>query len=87
MQVVPVCFRFACKQSQYIHTADSFSGYNKKDVGSEGRGYLWKADDKNEEDEEEQRQSLWGEEKFSVVTWGQIDVCWGNRPSVVGNCV
>uniref|UniRef100_A0A8C0V0D3 Translation initiation factor eIF2B subunit epsilon n=1 Tax=Cyanistes caeruleus TaxID=156563 RepID=A0A8C0V0D3_CYACU len=37
-------------------------GYNKKDVGSEGRGYLWKADDKNEEDEEEQRQSLWGEE-------------------------
>ncbi|NWW99647.1 EI2BE factor, partial [Caloenas nicobarica] len=35
-------------------------GYNKKDVGSEGRGYLWKADDKNEEDEEEQRQSLWG---------------------------
>ncbi|OXB62107.1 hypothetical protein ASZ78_010512, partial [Callipepla squamata] len=36
-------------------------GYNKKDVGSEGRGYLWKADDKNEDDEE-QRQSLWGEE-------------------------
>ncbi|XP_055579715.1 translation initiation factor eIF-2B subunit epsilon [Falco cherrug] len=35
-------------------------GYNKKDVGSEGRGYLWKANDKNEEDEEEQRQSLWG---------------------------
>lgn len=34
-------------------------GYNKKDVGSEGRGYLWKADDKNEDDEE-QRQSLWG---------------------------
>ncbi|KAK2538417.1 Eif2b5 [Columba guinea] len=34
-------------------------GYNKKDVGSEGRGYLWKADDKNEDDEEEQRQSLW----------------------------
>uniref|UniRef100_A0A669PTR4 Translation initiation factor eIF2B subunit epsilon n=1 Tax=Phasianus colchicus TaxID=9054 RepID=A0A669PTR4_PHACC len=33
-------------------------GYNKKDVGSEGRGYLWKADDKNEDDEE-QRQSLW----------------------------
>lgn len=69
MQVIPVYFRFACKQIQYIHTliADSFAGYNKKDVGSEGRGYLWKADDKNEEDEEEQRQSLWGEEKFSVV--------------------
>ncbi|NXU76236.1 EI2BE factor, partial [Oreotrochilus melanogaster] len=40
-------------------------GYNKKDVGSEGRGYLWKADDKNEEDEEEQRQSLWGPAIYS----------------------
>uniref|UniRef100_A0A452GWQ5 Translation initiation factor eIF2B subunit epsilon n=1 Tax=Gopherus agassizii TaxID=38772 RepID=A0A452GWQ5_9SAUR len=35
-------------------------GYNKAEVGSEGRGYLWKADDENEADEEEQRQSLWG---------------------------
>uniref|UniRef100_A0A8B9BKZ1 Translation initiation factor eIF2B subunit epsilon n=1 Tax=Anser brachyrhynchus TaxID=132585 RepID=A0A8B9BKZ1_9AVES len=48
-------------------------GYNKKDVGSEGKGYLWKADDKNEEDEEEQRQSLWGKEEFRVVTWGWAD--------------
>lgn len=72
MQVIPVYLRFACKQIQYIYLliTVSFSGYNKRDVGSEGRGYLWKADDKNEEDEEEQRQSLWGEEKFSVVTWG-----------------
>ncbi|XP_030430858.1 translation initiation factor eIF-2B subunit epsilon [Gopherus evgoodei] len=35
-------------------------GYNKAEVGSEGRGYLWKADDENEADEEEQRQNLWG---------------------------
>lgn len=89
MQVIPVCFRFASKQIQYIHTliADSFSGYNKKDVGSEGRGYLWKADDKNEEDEEEQRQSLWGEEKFNVVTWGRIDVLGKWAKWDAGNCV
>lgn len=75
MQVIQVCFRFACKQFQYICllTAFSVSGYNKKDVGSEGRGYLWKADDKNEEDEEEQRQSLWGEEEYSVIAWGWTD--------------
>lgn len=62
MQVLPVRFRFTPKQVQYIYLliAVSFSGYNRKDVGSEGKGYLWKADDKNEEDEEEQRQSLWG---------------------------
>lgn len=53
----------------YLLIAFSFSGYNKKDVGSEGRGYLWKADDKNEDDEE-QRQSLWGEKEFSVVNLG-----------------
>ncbi|XP_015263214.1 PREDICTED: translation initiation factor eIF-2B subunit epsilon [Gekko japonicus] len=35
-------------------------GYNAAEVGSEGRGYLWKADSKNDVDEEEQRQSLWG---------------------------
>ncbi|XP_066476115.1 translation initiation factor eIF2B subunit epsilon [Tiliqua scincoides] len=35
-------------------------GYNVAEVGSEGRGYLWKADNEDEEDEEEQRQSLWG---------------------------
>uniref|UniRef100_K7G635 Translation initiation factor eIF2B subunit epsilon n=1 Tax=Pelodiscus sinensis TaxID=13735 RepID=K7G635_PELSI len=35
-------------------------GYNKAEVGSEGRGYLWKAADGSEADEEEQRQSLWG---------------------------
>lgn len=91
MQFILVYFRFACKLMQYIYLliTVSFSGYNKKDVGSEGRGYLWKADDKNEEDEEEQRQSLWGEEKFSVVTWG-----WTDRPVSgkvaewdPGNCV
>lgn len=38
-------------------------------MGSEGRGYLWKADDKNEDDEE-QRQSLWGEKEFSVINLG-----------------
>lgn len=38
-------------------------------MGSEGRGYLWKADDKNEDDEE-QRQSLWGENEFSVINLG-----------------
>lgn len=67
-----------CEQIQYIYLliADSFPGYNKKVVGSEGRGYLWKADDKNEEEEEEQRQSLWGEEKFSVLTWE-----WTDRPA------
>uniref|UniRef100_A0A8D0L9F8 Translation initiation factor eIF2B subunit epsilon n=1 Tax=Sphenodon punctatus TaxID=8508 RepID=A0A8D0L9F8_SPHPU len=38
-------------------------GYNEAEVGAEGRGYLWKAEDENEvevEEEEEQRQSLWG---------------------------
>ncbi|XP_019358948.1 PREDICTED: translation initiation factor eIF-2B subunit epsilon [Gavialis gangeticus] len=35
-------------------------GYNKLEVGSEGRGYLWRAANENEVDEEEQRQSLWG---------------------------
>lgn len=62
----------------YLLIAVSFSGYNKKDVGSEGKGYLWKADDKNEEDEEEQRQSLWGKEEFSVITWEWADrLCIG----------
>lgn len=82
-----VYFRFTHKQVQYIYLliAVSFSGYNKKDVGSEGKGYLWKADDKNEEDEEEQRQSLWGKEEFSVVTWEWADrlcireTCWEER--------
>lgn len=80
MQVLPVRFRFTPKQVQYIYLliAVSFSGYNKKDVGSEGKGYLWKADDKNEEDEEEQRQSLWGKEEFSVITWEWADrLCIG----------
>uniref|UniRef100_A0ACB8FB87 Translation initiation factor eIF-2B subunit epsilon n=1 Tax=Sphaerodactylus townsendi TaxID=933632 RepID=A0ACB8FB87_9SAUR len=35
-------------------------GYNVAEVGSEGRGYLWKADSKNDVDGEEQRHSLWG---------------------------
>ncbi|KAJ6651969.1 hypothetical protein lerEdw1_015866 [Lerista edwardsae] len=35
-------------------------GYNMAEVGSEGRGYLWKAESENDVDEEEQRQSLWG---------------------------
>ncbi|XP_061493488.1 translation initiation factor eIF-2B subunit epsilon [Rhineura floridana] len=35
-------------------------GYSAADVGSEGRGYLWKADDENDVDQMEQRQSLWG---------------------------
>ncbi|XP_029471676.1 translation initiation factor eIF-2B subunit epsilon [Rhinatrema bivittatum] len=35
-------------------------GYNKMEVGSEGKGYIWKEIDMSEEDEEEIRQSLWG---------------------------
>ncbi|CAI5776043.1 translation initiation factor eIF-2B subunit epsilon [Podarcis lilfordi] len=35
-------------------------GYNIADVGSQGKGYLWKADDENDVDQVEQRQSLWG---------------------------
>lgn len=83
MRVLPVCFWFTHKQVQYIYLliAVSFSGYNKKDVGSEGKGYLWKADDKNEEDEEEQRQSLWGKEEFSVVTCG-----WADRLCIRESC-
>ncbi|XP_060623336.2 translation initiation factor eIF2B subunit epsilon [Anolis sagrei] len=35
-------------------------GYNIAEVGSEGRGYLWKADSENDVDREEQTHSLWG---------------------------
>ncbi|XP_053566298.1 translation initiation factor eIF-2B subunit epsilon [Bombina bombina] len=38
-------------------------GYNKEEVGSEGRGYVWKFSDANEEEEEEDAlltKSLWG---------------------------
>ncbi|XP_044278249.1 translation initiation factor eIF-2B subunit epsilon isoform X2 [Varanus komodoensis] len=35
-------------------------GYNVAEVGLEGRGYVWKAEDGNDADQEEQRQSLWG---------------------------
>ncbi|XP_039203145.1 translation initiation factor eIF-2B subunit epsilon isoform X1 [Crotalus tigris] len=35
-------------------------GYNPEEVGLEGRGYLWKAANENDADQEEQRQSLWG---------------------------
>ncbi|XP_062987871.1 translation initiation factor eIF2B subunit epsilon [Elgaria multicarinata webbii] len=35
-------------------------GYNTAKVGQEGKGYLWKAEDENDVDQEEQRQSLWG---------------------------
>ncbi|KAG8136294.1 putative Translation initiation factor eIF-2B subunit epsilon protein [Naja naja] len=35
-------------------------GYNTEEVGLQGRGYLWKAADENDADQEEQRQSLWG---------------------------
>lgn len=38
-----------------------FPGYNPAEVGVAGRGYLWKAPDVNVEEEEELRQSLWGE--------------------------
>lgn len=36
-------------------------GYNPAEVGVAGKGYLWKAADRNTEEEEELRQSLWGE--------------------------
>ncbi|XP_058044010.1 translation initiation factor eIF-2B subunit epsilon [Ahaetulla prasina] len=35
-------------------------GYNTEEVGLQGRGYLWKAADENDANQEEQRQSLWG---------------------------
>ncbi|XP_030071650.1 translation initiation factor eIF2B subunit epsilon [Microcaecilia unicolor] len=37
-----------------------FKGYNKAEVGSEGKGYVWKEIDLNEEEEDELRQNLWG---------------------------
>lgn len=39
----------------------TFPGYNPAEVGLEGQGYLWKAEDVNAEEDEELRQSLWGE--------------------------
>lgn len=38
-----------------------FPGYNPAEVGLEGQGYLWKAEDVNSKEDEELRQSLWGE--------------------------
>lgn len=35
-------------------------GYNPAEVGPEGQGYLWKAEDVDEKEDEELRQSLWG---------------------------
>ncbi|GAB1300110.1 Translation initiation factor eIF-2B subunit epsilon [Apodemus speciosus] len=35
-------------------------GYNPAEVGLEGQGYLWKAEDVNSKEDEELRQSLWG---------------------------
>lgn len=49
----------------YLHgpslTGSTLPGYNPAEVGAAGQGYLWKAADMNTEDEEELRQSLWGE--------------------------
>uniref|UniRef100_A0ABM5G418 Translation initiation factor eIF2B subunit epsilon n=1 Tax=Pogona vitticeps TaxID=103695 RepID=A0ABM5G418_9SAUR len=39
---------------------ERLKGYNIAEVGSEGRGYVWKADSENDVDQEEQTQSLWG---------------------------
>ncbi|KAH0624281.1 hypothetical protein JD844_007974 [Phrynosoma platyrhinos] len=41
-------------------TKAKLKGYNITEVGSEGRGYLWKAESENDVDQEEQTQSLWG---------------------------
>lgn len=38
-----------------------FPGYNPKEVGVAGQGYLWKPADMNMEEGEELRQNLWGE--------------------------
>lgn len=50
--------RGCCWAFSKVH---AFPGYNPAEVGPEGQGYLWKAEDVDEKEDEELRQSLWGE--------------------------
>lgn len=43
-----------------------FPGYNPAEVGLEGQGYLWKAEEMNSKEDEGLRQSLWGELHLSL---------------------
>ncbi|XP_013912866.1 PREDICTED: translation initiation factor eIF-2B subunit epsilon [Thamnophis sirtalis] len=66
-------------------------GYNTEEVGLEGRGYLWKAADENEADQEEQRHSLWGltvksedeSDSDSEINFGSVQTdSWTDSPQM-----